>query len=239
MKYEFEVGYDFITNFQAPGLNNKEISTFLTKAQEEILFDLYRNSDHYTEEFKKSLSKLKTVQTITGVSITAGTDYPSSYVVNLASDVFVVHNESVDLLTASNHFYVSKTVTDVAVKPIDDDYYHANKQNPFKCPNLERVWRLDDGVLQGKRHIYIVEPLTSITKVVVHYYKKPVPIIIADSSYTSNDGSIDGMNWSSYTASPSNCELDPIVHRQIIDKAVQLAFIAVKDQLGLQMSTAK
>jgi len=47
------------------------------------------------------------------------------------------------------------------------------------------------------------------------------------------------MNWSSYTASPSNCELDPIVHRQIIDKAVQLAFIAVKDQLGLQMSTAK
>jgi len=131
MKYEFEVGYDFITNFQAPGLNNKEISTFLTKAQEEILFDLYRNSDHYTEEFKKSLSKLKTVQTITGVSITAGTDYPSSYVVNLASDVFVVHNESVDLLTASNHFYVSKTVTDVAVKPIDDDYYHANKQYPF------------------------------------------------------------------------------------------------------------
>ena len=239
MKYEFEVGYDFITNFQAPGLNSKEISTFLTKAQEELLFDLYRGSNHYTEEFKKSLSKLKTSQTITGVSIVAGTDYPSSYVVDLASNVLVVFNESVDLQTGPTHFYASKAIADVAVKPVDDDYYHANKQNPFKCPNLERVWRLDSGATAGKRHIYIVEPLTSVVKVIVHYYKKPAPIVIADSTYISGDGAIDGVNWSAYTVASSDCELDAIMHRQIIDRAIKLAYAAVKDQLGFEISAAK
>ena len=239
MKYEFEVGYDFITNFQAPGLNNKEISTFLTIAQEELVFELYNTTSHYTEELKKSLSKLKTSQTITGVSISAGIDYPNSYIVSLASDALLVYNESVDLQTGLAHFYPSRTLSNIAVKPVDDDYYHANKDNPFKRPTIERVWRLDNGVSQGKRHVYIVEANTSVVKAIIHYYKKPAPIIIADSAYVVTDGAIDGVNWNSYTASSSNCELDPIMHRRIVARAVKLAYAATKDQLGFEINSAK
>ena len=59
MKYEFDVGYDRITNFDAPGYNEKEISTFLTKAQEQLVLELYRGGNHYKEDFKKSLNMLK------------------------------------------------------------------------------------------------------------------------------------------------------------------------------------
>ena len=239
MKYEFEVGYDRITNFEAPGYTNKEISVFLTKAQEELVLDLYRNANHYKEEFKKSLNMLKAVQTATGAGILAGTEYPSSYVVNLSSDVLAVHNERVDLQTTASHFYASKAISDVAVKPVDDDYYHANKKNPFKQPSIDLVWRLDSSTTGFKRHVYVVEAYTVPVNIYIHYYKKPSPIIIMDADYVAGDGSIDGVNWSAYTAASLDCTLDPLVHRQIVDRAVKLAYAAIQDQTGYQISAAE
>ena len=53
MNYEFDIGYDFITNFEAPGVEKKEKSTFLTKAQEEIVYETVAKPT--TEENKKIL----------------------------------------------------------------------------------------------------------------------------------------------------------------------------------------
>lgn len=236
MKYEFEVGYDSITNFEAPGYKEKEISTFLTKAQEELVLDLYRNGNHYKEEFKKSLTMLKTVQTAIA-NINPGTDYPSSFTVELNTDVLAVYNESVNLLTEATHFYPSTSITDVEVDPVDDDFYHANKNNPFKCPTLERVWRLDDSTGSLKRHIYITQLLTAVVKAVIHYYKKPSPIIIAYSGYVAGDGAVDGINFSAHTVNSLDCALDPLVHRQIVDRAIKLAYAAIQDEKGFQIST--
>ena len=40
MAYEFKIGYDNITNLAAPGYNEREISTLLTKAQEQLYYGI-------------------------------------------------------------------------------------------------------------------------------------------------------------------------------------------------------
>lgn len=238
MKYEWEVGYDRITNFDAPGYNEKEISTFLTKAQEQLVLELYRNGNHYKEEFKKSLNMLKTPHDI--VVFAAG-PYPLSFVGALPADVLVVYNEVGALTTNTSHVYPSATLTDVHVKPVDDDFYHLNKKNPFKKPSVKNdlIWRLDFHTTTVKQHVYVVEANCTLTKVTVHYYKKPSPIIIPWSSYVVGDGSIDGVNWSAHTVASMDCALDPITHRDIVDRAVLLAYAAIQDEKGVQLSMAQ
>lgn len=243
MKYEFEVGYDRITNFDAPGYTNKEISTFLTRAQEKLVLDLYRGGDHYKEELKKSLVQLKTVVVRTQLNgdITPGT-YPNSYAVNLPEDVLLVYNDTVRLITGINHFYAGKTIEDVAVKPVDDDFYHANKKNPFKKPSIDLVWRIDDKIidtLRYKRHTYVIEANTTIDEVYIHYYEKPSPIIVQDGTYAIEDGNIDNEDWVNYTTSELSCILDPITHREIVERAIKLAYAAVQDEKGYQISSAE
>lgn len=238
MKYEFEVGYDRITNFDAPGYNEKEISTFLTKAQEQLVLELYRNGNHYKEDFKKSLNMLKDTHNI--VAFAAG-PYPLSFTGDLPANVLVVHNEVADLTTNSSHDYPSGTFTNIPVKPVDDDFYHLNKKNPFKKPSIKNdlIWRLDYHTTTVKQHVYVIEANSTLTKVVVHYYKKPSPIIVMWSAYTVGDGSIDGVNWSGYTAASLDCALDPIIHRDIVDRAVKLAYAAIQDEKGYQISSAQ
>lgn len=238
MKYEFEVGYDRITNFDAPGYTEKEISTFLTKAQEQLILEIYRNKNHYKENFKKSLSMLKTDIDIT--DFTEG-PYPFSFKCNLPAELLVVYNEAASLMTNSLHDYPSITRTDVHVKPVDDDFYHLNKKNPFKKPSVKNdlIWRLDYHTDAVKQHIYVVEPNCTLVKVTVYYYKKPSPIIIAWTGYNSGDGNIDGVSWSSYTTTSLDCALDSIIHRDIVDRAVQLAFAALQDERGVQLSAVQ
>lgn len=236
MKYEFEVAYDRISNFEAPGYTEKEISTFLTKAQEQVVFELYKGADHYKENVKKSLSMLRTVSDL---SVFVSGPYPNSFLSTIPSDVLVVYNETADFTTSSEHDYPLASLTDVHVKPIDDDFYHINKQNPFKKPSVKMVWRIDHRTTTAKEHLYVFDKYCTPSKVKLFYYKKPEPIIIEWSSYVEGDGSIDDKNWSAYTAASLDCALDPIIHRDIVDKAVQLAFAASKDDKGFQISAVQ
>lgn len=236
MKYEFEVGYDRITNFDAPGYTDKEISTFLTKAQEQLVLELYKNGNHYKEDFKKSLNMIKTYAEVTA-SVTG--PYPNSVAFTVPADVLVVYNEAADISTTSSHELGVLTLTNLKVKPVDDDFYHANKDNPFKKPSLKEIWRIDFHATTNRQHIYVLEPYCTFTRAKVHYYKKPVPIIIASATYTGDTSTIDGLIWSSYTASSSDCALDALVHREIVDRAIKLAFAAIQDEKGLSIAMAQ
>ena len=85
----------------------------------------------------------------------------------------------------------------------------------------------------------MIEENSTLTRVRVHYYKKPSPIIIAWANYVVGDGSIDGINWSTYTASSLDCTLDPITHRDIVDRAITLAYAAIQDDKGYQINAAQ
>ena len=242
MRYEFDVSYDKITNFDAPGYEPKEISTFLTKAQEEITLEIM-DGDAYLEMNKKVLNKLKITnsQIESGTPHTAG-PYPNSFYRELPDNMLRVINDRLDLLATENHFYASLEFEDVKVIPIDDDYYHLNKNNPYKKPSHDLAWRLDYGVLDTtykRRHVYLLEPELSIVTSYIHYYRKPEPIIVKDSSYDANDGSIDGKTFLTYKAMNLDCELDPLVHRKIVDRAVKLAYAALQDEKGFQISSVQ
>ena len=240
MGYEFDVGYDKITNFDAPGYEPKEKSTFLTKAQEELVLDIQRGSS-YSEMNKRVLDILKTKVEILAAAMSAG-PYTNSFWATLPTTAFSVVNERATLTPSVNHFYTGQVFTDVRVKPIDDDYYHLNINNPHKKPSYELVWRLDYGEDDSgwkSKVAYVIEANEVLTSVQIHYYRKPAPIIILDSAYVAGDGSIDGIALSGFTGTDQDCELNKITHRDIVDKAVKFAYAALQDQKGFQISSAK
>ena len=143
MGYEFDVGYDKITNFDAPGYEPKEKSTFLTKAQEELVLDIQRGSS-YSEMNKRVLDILKTKVEILAAAMSAG-PYTNSFWATLPTTAFSVVNERATLTPSASHFFTGQVFTDVRVNTIDYDYYHLNVKNPHKKPSHELVWRLDYG----------------------------------------------------------------------------------------------
>jgi len=239
MGYEFDVGYDRITNFDAPGYTSKEKSTFLTKAQESLVKDVY-NGNAFVEENKRILGRLKTSSEILAAAMAAG-PYTNSRWATLPTTAFGVINEVAVLTTNSSHFYASTAFSDVRVKPVDDDYYHLNINNPYKKPNHTKIWRLDIGDIINELHklVYIIEANTTLTSIRVYHYLKPAPIIIEDSTYGAGDGSIDGVSLTSFTAANLDCVLNKITHREIVDRAVKLAYAALQDEKGFQISSVQ
>lgn len=236
MSYEFDVLYDKITNFDAPGYEPREKSTFLTKAQEEIVRGVEKGNA-FVESRNRILDVLKTNEIVN--TFTAG-PYTNSFWGNTPALIAVI-NESASLTAGTGHFYDGQTFTEVEVDPVDDDYYHANIKNPFKKPNHDRVWRMDYGQDDSgwiSKLLYVIENNLTLTAVRVHYYRKPSPIIIPDANYSAGE-TIDGVDLTGYTANGLDCELNAIIHREIVDRAVKLAYAALQDEKGFQLSSAK
>lgn len=334
MKYEFDVGYDRITNFDAPGYEPKEISTFLTRAQEEIVYDILDASAN-DEKNRKAMSRLRQVIPLT--TFTAG-NYPNGFLSTLqvyldsgvggtigfttgtggtiidslarfissgfrvgdqvtvtgASDsnnnitysitgvtastltvstqtpvgtskggelnvifktdpVLRVRNERADITVIAGNFYFGKLdvggsdedkIFDVEVDPVDDDFYSANKENPYKKPSIEKIWRIDSADESSKEHEYITDGTFTLTTIHLHIDRKPRAIIVPDTTavvYNATDGTIDGVWFVDYIAAGASldCLLDPIIHREIVNRAVKLAYAALQDEKGFQISTVQ
>jgi hypothetical protein len=243
MGYEFDVGYDFITNFDAPGVEPKEKSTFLTKAQESLVLDILEDNS-YNEFNKRTVDVYKSSATILAAAMSAG-PYTNSRWATLPQETgppvrpaIKVVNETAVLTPTANHFYFGQTFSDVKVKPVDDDYYHLNINNPYKKPDQDEIWRMDYGDSGAFKLVYIIEANTTLTSVTVHYYAKPRPIIMQSPLYVVGDGTIDGELFASYQGADLNCLLNEITHREIIDRAVKFAYAALQDEKGFQISSA-
>ena len=215
MQEEFLILYDKITNFDAPGYEDDEISRFLSRAQERLVLHVYNplGNKYLTgfegnEKRRKDLSEL--VQNVEITPATTQTDSKSDGTFfELPADFLYTVQEEVDITSTDTCYNPS---TGVEVKPITHDYYIKNKKNPYKKPYGELVWRLDfssNGT--SKRHELITDAATTVTKYIIRYIKKPVPIC------TSATVTIEGV------AGLSSCELHPITHRAIVDEAVAIA----------------
>jgi len=329
MKYEFDVGYDKITNFDAPGYDPKEISTFLTRAQESLIYEILDNSA-YNERNKKAMSRLR--QVIPLSTFVAG-NYPNGFITPLqvylaggvdfqlnagtitdltnkrfitsgfrigdvititdattpANDgqysvtgvtddtltlssetqvgtpeagkaettiitdpVLRVRNERADVTLIAGNFYFGKiagnTIENVEIDPIDDDFYTANKSNPYKKPSIKKIWRIDSADETQKQHEYITDGTFTLTTIHLHIDRKPRPIIVPETSavqYADTDGTIDGIWFVDYDGVLGdvdhglNCLLDQSIHREIVDRAVKLAYAALQDEKGFQISSVQ
>jgi hypothetical protein len=201
-------------------LDEYEKSTFLTNAQEQLIIDIYsgRNviygkSFEQTEEIRRYLSNLvETYETSTKVTGKLGLSKDSVFF-EIPQDTWFITYE-VALLKDSRLGCLDGIEASVVPLP-QDDLYRA-KDNPFRGPSKDRVLRLDI-----KSDLAELISKYNVDKYLMRYISQPTPIILVDLP----DGlSINGIS------TESECELNPVVHRAILERAVQLAIIS-KTQL--------
>lgn len=220
---EFDVLYNNIMSNAAPGLNEYEKSVFLTKAQEEIVKNYFNpKGNKYQEGFDGSakrqidFSGLIAVATGTPVSSTPTTFDVRAKVYKLPTDLFLMINESLTTNTGIKQ-----------VIPIRYDEYTRLMSKPYKEPLKYQAWRL---VTNGQGSTDVISEVIphsgeTITKYMVRYVRRPVPIITTDLASEYGNVTINGV------ATVSECELNPLVHGEILQRAVELAKVAYSGDL--------
>lgn len=195
-------------------LDEYEKSMFLTKAQEEIVVELYTGKNQFgesferTEEMRRYLSDLiKTVVLSEKLTGHVGLSKTSMFF-KLPEDVWFITYESATLKDERLGCLDGEEVT---IVPVTQDEYYRISKNPFRGPSKGRAVRLDI----GDRIIEIISDY-NIYKYLVRYLSRPKPIVLADL----NDISIND------TKVRTECELNPVIHRAILERAVRLAIIS-------------
>lgn len=136
-----------------------------------------------------------------------------SNVYRYPQDVFVVVNES--LKTNAGKY--------LQVIPLKYDEYTRLMSKPFKRPLKNQAWRLmNSGTIgtDGNASKY-VEVITNVGDNIatygIRYVRVPKPIIVGD---------LDGLTIDGISAVSEKCEIDPMLHEDILQRAVELAKIA-------------
>lgn len=184
-----------------------EKSIFLTKAQEQIVLELYQELEQ-SEEVRKYLSNL--IKTDNYIPIgeqdeTLINNNFKSYKVDISNDIlFMIYEQCT--LSDENNCINNKIVS--VVPTIHDDLDKVLK-NPFKSPNSRKVIRLD-----FDNKIELISKY-NISNYKVRYLKKPNPIILVALE--------DNLSINNGDTKVSNGETNPILHERVVQRAVQLA----------------
>lgn len=212
----FEVLYNNIMSNAAPGINEYEKSVLLTKAQDEVLKNYFNpKGNKYQEGFDGSakrqidFSGLISVKEGTLLNGQAGFDLRAK-IYRMPEDVFLIINETL--------------TTDTGVKqvvPISFDEYSRLMSKPYKEPLKYQAWRL---VTEGSGSDNIIVELIphsgeTVSKYTIRYVRRPKPIVLVDLASEYGDVSINGVS------TISECELNPLIHEEILQRAVEMAKI--------------
>lgn len=196
-------------------LDEYEKSVFLTNAQEEIVIDMYNGKNSFgdsferTEEIRRYLSDLIKTYTTTDKKVGYTGLSKSSVFFELPDDLWFITYESVNL---KDDGLGCMSGEGISVIPITQDEYHRIRKNPFRGTNERRALRLD---LSGK----VVEIVSkyNVESYLVRYLSRPTPIILTD---LIDNLSINGISVK------TECGLNPVIHRAILERAVRLAIIS-------------
>lgn len=221
---EFDILYDSISSASAPGLDEYEKSVFLTKAQLEIVkeyngpLNKYKASFEGSDKRRADLRELVVNYSTTPLSYPKGLEPTSQYAV-LPADVFLIKWE------AGKYTKEGCPTQTVRIIPCKHDEYHERKRNPFRRPNKRDGYRIDVQSEDGKKIVELVAEVP-LTNYQIRYVKYPTPIILTDLGGISQFEAltIDGLQVR------TECMLDEELHREILDRAVELAMRAYKQE---------
>lgn len=101
------------------------------------------------------------------------------------------------------------------VVPVKFDEYSRLMCKPYKRPLKYQAWRLINNDVVNKADI-VVGPSDTLTKYTIRYVRRPNPIIVSN---------LDGLTIEGKSTA-TECELDPILHEEILQRAVELAKVA-------------
>lgn len=224
---EFDVLYNNVTSNQAPGLDEYEKSVFLTKAQDEILKAYFsprtnKLQEGFDDNERRQIdfSSITTVKDVTVPSVSSISSFdPRGIVVDdFPTDALMILNEQLV-------FEDEEKITILTVVPINYTEYSRLMSKPYKRPLKRQAWRLLVNDVSNKAHI-ITGPNSAFTKYIIRYIRRPKPIIldVLDDLTLGGGKTFDGND--------NVCELDPILHHEILQRAVELAKAAYTGSLG-------
>ena len=222
-RQQFDISYNAIASMSSPGIDDFELSVYLTTAQLEIIKNYYdplsnrkQKGFEATEKRRRDLNQLiKDYKTSTTITNSSNIDSEAKFY-TVPNDLFLIVNEKAKI--TSEDCYNNKTLT---IKPISYDEYDIQIDNPFEKPNEKVAWRLDLSNVNNSKVVEIISPynVTGSLEYQIRYIKYPKPIIITDLdiAFPSDNLTIDGIS----TETP--CELNTEICREILDRAVLLA----------------
>ena len=227
---EFDILYNNISSNQAPGLDEYEKSVFLTKAQDEIVKNYFNpKGNKYQEGFDDNekrqidfsmITKTKSYTTFSA-STFDGRDNNKS--VSLETDIMMLINEFADVTRGGSKVRLS-------VIPLNYREYTRLMSKPYKRPLKFQAWRiLDNNSGATNRAEVIIGPNDVLTEYTIRYIKRPRAIILSDLEGVT----LDGKN------TEQTCELDPILHQEILQRAVELAKAAYAGDLNSNVELGK
>lgn len=233
---QFDVQFSNIASNQAPGLNEYEKSVFLTKAQNEIVKNYFLPQSNpkqagYDDNQKRQID----FSMLTKVGVykkpgegDSGSDpfdfgqfdkRENTKNVDMWGDVMMFINETVKVNRNGNPI-------DLVVQPLKFDEYSRLMSKPYKRPLKYQAWRLINVAGGTNTCDLIVGPGDEIVEYTARYVSTPLPIIVGDLDGLTIDGYVFGEDTNAAPPQTAGCKLDPILHEEILQRAVELAKIA-------------
>lgn len=156
--------------------------------------------------------------------------------VTLKDDILMFINEYVEVMR-------SNSTIRLTVLPINYVEYSRLMSKPYKRPLKNQAWRLLDNSDGHKKAELVIGPIDNISKYVTRYVKRPRAIIL---DVLSDGTSLDGYVGADKDGNPTTdiskatqgitCELDPILHPEILQRAVELAKASYSGDLQSQIA---
>lgn len=224
---QFDVLYNNIMSNQAPGLDEYEKSVFLTKAQDEIVKAYFNpKGNKYLEGFDGNeqrqidfsmLMKTSVVTTFSNSVFDGRTTGVKA--VTIPDDVLSFVNEKLQVTRDG----ASEML---AIIPISYTEYTLKMSKPYKRPLHYQAWRLIDNTSGTRSADVIAGPNDTFVKYVARYVKKPRAIRLINFEGVTLEGG----------STAQTCELDPVLHEEVLQRAVELAKAAYTGDLNAQLA---
>ena len=231
---EFDILYNNIMSNQAPGLDEYEKSVFLTKAQDEIVKSYFnpklnKVQEGFDNSERRQIDFSMIIKTVKATKITNDSGliklYPNegSELYQIPEKIMMFINESLKVTRDGNSI-------SLVIIPLNYKEYNRLMTKPYKRPIKNQAWRLNiDSISDSNKPI--VEIVAgygdTIIDYTIRYVKRPQAIILTD---LEGGITIDG----EFEEQP--CELDPILHHEILQRAVELAKAAYTGDLNSQLA---
>lgn len=219
---EFNLQWNNIASDKAPGLDEYEISVFLTRAQESVVIASYKGAlGEPFESTEEVTAYLGTLVRQADCELASVAEVEAAY---RLSEKSVLYKNPQDMLFRTwEGCKITNSCGEVSVPviPVTQDDYWRTVRNPFRRSNGRKVLRLsyvkdehDGQNTYGNTPYSELVSAYPISSYTVRYLSKPEPIILKE---LSGGLSIDGKT------APMTCKLPEVLHQSILAEAVRMA----------------
>lgn len=212
---EFDILYNNITSNQAPGLDEYEKSVFLTRAQEDILKGYFNPKTNKIQEGFDS-SEQRQINFANLIKFDSSVTVNAQNEASISEEIFAILNEKLIVTRRDNP-------VELVVRPLTYTEYDRLLSKPYKRPPKYHAWR----IIQNNKCKFIIGSEDTISEYHVRYVRKPNPIILEN---LSNGLKINDLS------EETPCELDESLHREILQRAVELAKATYEGTLADQVT---